>query len=301
MTPVYDFSGVFPPIPTAFQEGRLAERQMADNVARWCAAGVSGVLVLGSNGEYVYLSEKEKRQAVQAVVPAVPEGRLILAGTGCESTAATIELTSDCAALGAHAALVVTPCYYGGQMKPAALIRHYEAVADQSPIPVLLYNVPKFTGISIDVATVAHLARHPNIVGIKDSSGNVAQLGALINAVPPAFTILVGTAGALLGALALGCRGGILALANVAPKGCVALWQAVRDQNWQKARQLQLKLLPVNTAVTATYGIAGLKYALDRCGYFGGQPRSPLQPLNDRDRQAVDRILADAGLPEDKG
>lgn len=297
MANAYDFSGIFPPIPTVFENDRLAVDQMAANVTKWCTTGIAGVLVLGSNGEYVYLSEDEKRRAVQTVVQAAPQNRLVLAGTGCESTAATIRLTRDCAALGVHAALVVTPCYYGSQMTPRALIHHYETLADASPIPILLYNVPKFTGINLDVATVAHLAQHPRIVGIKDSTGNVAQLGALLNAVPRDFYVLVGTAGALLGALSLGCVGGILALANVAPEACVAIWQAAKNRQWEAARRLQLKMLPVNAAVTATYGIAGLKYALDLCGYFGGLPRPPLLPLSEDQKREVRRILAGAELP----
>lgn len=291
-----NFSGIFPPIPTVFENGRLAVDRLAANVTRWCTTGIAGMLVLGSNGEYVYLSEEEKRQAVQAVVQAAPKNRLIVAGTGCESTAATIRLTRDCAALGAHAALVVTPCYYGSQMTPKALIQHYETLADQSPIPLLLYNVPKFTGINLSVATVAHLAQHPRIVGIKDSTGNVAQLGALLNAVPQDFHVLVGTAGALLGALSLGCVGGILALANVAPEACVAIWQAAKNQQWEAARRLQLKMLPVNEAVTATYGIAGLKYAMDLLGYFGGLPRPPLLALEAQQQHRIRRILVDAEL-----
>lgn len=292
----FHLDGIIPPIPTPFVNDAVAYDRLADNVARWASTGLSGFLALGSNGEYVYLTEKEKEQVVRAVADAAPPGMTLLAGTGCESTAATIRLTRACADQGAHAALVVTPCYYGAGMTAEALIRHFETVADQAPIPILLYNVPKFTHVDLTVATVARLARHPNIVGIKDSTGNVAQLGAILNAVPSDFAVLVGTAGALLGALALGCAGGILALANVAPRQCVEIQQCVRQNQWDRARQLQLRQLPVNAAVTATYGVAGLKYALDRLGYYGGPPRAPLLGLDKAGQAAVEEILKKAGL-----
>lgn len=295
MQPLH-LEGIIPPIPTPFAKDAVAYDRLADNVARWAPTGLNGFLVLGSNGEYVYLTEKEKTEVVRTVADAAPPGMTIIAGTGCESTGATIRLTSACADQGAQAALVVTPGYYGNRMTAEALARHYETVADQSPIPILLYNVPKFTHVDLAVATVVRLARHPNIVGIKDSTGNVAQLGAILNGVPSDFTVLVGTAGALLGALALGCAGGILALANVAPRQCVQIQQYVRQNQWDQARQLQLRLLPVNSAVTATYGVAGLKYALDRLGYYGGPTRAPLLPLDKAGQTAVNEILNQAGL-----
>jgi 4-hydroxy-2-oxoglutarate aldolase len=288
--------GIIPPIATPFAENRVACDRLAENVSRWSQTGISGILALGSNGEYVYLSEKEKLQVVDTVARNAPSGMLVMAGTGCESTAETIRLTQACADQGAQAALVVTPGYYGGQMTPAAMLRHFTAVADASPIPILLYNVPKFTHVNLQAETVAQLSQHPNIVGIKDSTGDVAQLGALLNATDPQFAVLVGTAGALCAALALGCPGGVLALANVAPEACVQI-QAHMDRNeLEQARRLQLRMLPLNAAVTGIYGVAGLKYALDRTGYYGGAPRAPLLPLDQDGRQAVDRSLAQAGL-----
>ncbi len=288
--------GIIPPIPTPFVDGRVAYERLAENVVRWSGTGISGILALGSNGEYVYLTEKEKLEVIQTVVRSAPPGILIMAGTGCESTAQTIRLTAACADQGAQAALVVTPGYYGGQMTPAAMLQHYTAVADASPIPILLYNVPKFTHINLRVDTVAELSRHPNIIGIKDSTGDVAQLGALFNHAAEDFKILVGTAGALMPALMMGCPGGILALANVAPGACVEIWERVCNKEVEKARHLQLKMLPVNAAVTGVYGVAGLKYALDCLGYYGGPTRPPLLPLKQSEKQAVDRILVQAGL-----
>ena len=292
-----DLTGIIPPIATPFDEkGNIAHEALAGNVARLSRTGIRGVLVLGSNGEYPYLSEAEKREAVKTVASAAPDDRVVMVGSGCESTRETIRLTNACADMGAHAALVVTPCYYGGKMTPAALEKHYVQVADQAAIPVLLYNVPKFTDINLTPDIVLKLSRHPNIVGIKDSSGNVAQLGDILAKVDDDFQVLVGTAGALLAALSLGCPGGILALANVAPRECIRIQTLLSEGRLEQARDLQLKMLPVNQAVTATFGIAGLKTAMDMLGYVGGKPRSPLMPLDETAREELKQILATAGL-----
>lgn len=291
-----DLHGVFPPITTPFVDGQVAYDKLASNIAKWSATGLKGFVVLGSNGEYVSLSEEEKRNVVETVVQATPPGMTVIAGTGCESTRETIRLTQDCARLGARAALVVNPHYYGGRMTAAALTTHYTQLADSSAIPILLYNVPKFTHITLAAEVVAKLSEHPNIVGIKDSSGNVALIGEYLNNVAPGFQVLVGTAGALLGGLVLGCAGGILALANVAPKHCVRILNTCREGNIEEARALQLTMLPVNQAVTATFGIPGLKSALDMVGYFGGAPRSPLLPLSETDTSRMREILKKAEL-----
>ncbi|MEN8243370.1 MAG: dihydrodipicolinate synthase family protein [Thermodesulfobacteriota bacterium] len=292
-----DLTGIIPPIATPFDEkGNIDHGALARNVARLSQTGIRGVLVLGSNGEYPYLSEAEKREAVKTVVAATPDDMVVMVGSGCESTRETIHLTNDCAAMGAHAALVVTPCYYGGKMTPAALEDHFVQVADHADIPILLYNVPKFTNINIDLATILKLSGHPNIAGIKDSSGNVAQMGELLSRVDDGFQVLVGTAGALLAALTLGCPGGILALANVAPRECVQIMTLLNEGDIERARDLQLKMLPVNRAVTATFGIAGLKAAMDMLGYDGGEPRPPLLPLDETAREGMKQILKTAGL-----
>ena len=291
-----DLNGIFPPIATPFVDGEVAYDQLAGNVEKWGKAGLRGLVVMGSNGEYVYLSAAEKRKLVEKTVAATPAHMLVIAGTGCESTKETIELTCDCAALGAQAALVVTPHYYGGRMNETALLAYFTAVADRSPIPILLYNVPKFTHVNMSAQLVAELSGHPNIVGIKDSTGNVIQLGELATVVDTDFDLLVGTAGALFGALALGCVGGVLALANVAPLQCVKIYELVKEGNFAAAKELQLKMIPVNQAITATYGVPGLKAALDMLGYFGGEPRLPLLPASEEEKSEIRRILIKADL-----
>lgn len=295
--PIQKIHGIIPPIPTPFVDGKLALDKLAENIEKWCKTGISGILVLGSNGEYVYLSEAEKRDMVRVAVESVPKGKFVMVGSGCESTAETIRLTNECSALGADAALVVTPSYYAARMTPAALEVHFETVADASDLPILLYNVPKFTGINISIDTVANLSVHDNIIGIKDSTGNVAQLGEILTRTERKnFTVLVGTAGALYPALSMGCAGGVLALSNVAPDDCVSVQRLMSQGKSDEANRLYLKHLPVNRAVTGTYGIPGLKAALDMLGYFGGDPRSPLVPLDDEGKRGLRRILVEAGL-----
>ncbi len=291
-----DLHGIFPPIPTPFVDGKVACDRLADNIARWNTTGLRGYVAFGSNGEYVYLSEQEKLEVVKTVVQSAAPGMKVIAGTGCESTWQTIELTNACAKLGAHAALVVTPFYYGGRMNEAALFRHFTAVADQAAVPVLIYNVTKFTNINVGVGLVARLSQHPNIIGIKDSNGNVSSLGEMIATVDKDFSVLVGTAGALFGALTLGAAGGVLALANVAPEVCVQIQALLEQGHIEAARTMQLRLLPVNTAVTATYGVPGLKAALDLLGYFGGDPRPPLLPASEKERGEIREILKKARL-----
>ena len=291
-----DLHGVFPPITTPFIDGKVAYDKLASNVEKWSRTGLKGFVVLGSNGEYVYLSEEEKRTVVDTVVQSATEEMLIIAGTGCESTAETIRLTEDCARLGAHAALVVTPHYYAGRMREAALMKHFSELADHSPIPILLYNVPKFTHINMAADFVTRLSEHPKIVGLKDSSGNVIQLGEILNEVAKDFNVLVGTAGVLFSGLTLGCVGGISALANVAPEACVKIFDLVKAGDLDAARELQLKMIPVNQAVTVVYGVPGLKAALDMRGYFGGDPRLPLLPSSEQERSEMEAILKKADL-----
>ena len=291
-----DLKGVFPPITTPFVDGKVAYDKLSSNVDKWNRTGLKGFVVLGSNGEYVSLSEEEKRTVVDTVAQSAADEMLIIAGTGCESTVETLRLTQDCAKLGAHAALVVTPHYYAGRMGETALMKHYSEIADHSPIPILLYNVPKFTHINMAANFVARLSEYPNIIGIKDSSGNVIQLGELINGVTKGFNVLVGTAGVLFSGLTIGCAGGVCALANVAPEECVKIFDRVKEADLKAARELQLKMLPVNQAVTAVYGVPGLKAAMDMLGYFGGNPRMPLLPSSEQDRSEIKAILKKADL-----
>jgi len=292
-----DFSGIYPPVVTPFDErGEVSYDRFEENLEKWSRTGLAGFVIFGSNGEYVFLTAEEKLKLIERAAKTVPGGKKIIAGTGCESTRETIALTNAAADAGAAAALIVTPCYYSDKMNKKALFNHYSMIADNSKIPVLLYNVPKYTGVNMAPDLVAELSKHPNIVGIKDSTGNVAQIGEILNRVEGGFNVLVGTAGALYPALAIGAAGGVLALANIAPAECVDVYNLFKAGRHTEARDIYRRMLPVNTAVTATYGIAGLKAAMDIIGYYGGPPRSPLLPLDDEGKAAVRKILETAGL-----
>ena len=291
-----NLQGIFPPIPTPFIREKVAYDKLAFNVKKWNKTKIKGFVVLGSNGEYVYLSEEEKRKVVKTVIKEAAKDKLIIVGTGCESTRETIRLSKDCAQLGADAALVVTPSYYGSKMNVKNLINHYTTVADNSPLSILLYNVHKFTQINLGVEIFSKLSKHPNIIGIKDSSGNVNQLGEYLNNVDKNFTVLVGTAGALLGALTLGCGGAVLALANIAPNSCVKICDLVQKNKFKEAKELQLKMIPINKAITTNYGISGLKAALDMLDYFGGEPKLPLLPATEAEKREIRKILKRAEL-----
>jgi len=291
-----NLAGIYPPIVTPFLKDDVAHHYLAENVEKLSKSGIKGLIVLGSNGENVYLSEEEKIDVVKTTIQSASKNMLIIVGSGCESTRETIYLTNRMAKMGAHAALIVTPFYYGSKMNDEALIKYYSTVADQVEIPILLYNVPKFTGINLSVEALSALSKHPNIIGIKDSSGNVNQLGQYLNQVNPDFNVLVGTAGALFGALTLGCKGGILALANILPKKCVEIFQLVQDGKIKEARELQLRMIPVNHAITAKYGISGLKYAMNLLGYKGGEVRSPLLATKYEEQEKIKEILMGAGI-----
>jgi 4-hydroxy-2-oxoglutarate aldolase len=269
-------SGVLPPIATPFQDGKLALGKLEENFQKWNKTGLSGYLVLGSNGEAVYLSEKEKIKVIEVSREAIPKSKIMLVGTGMESTQETARFTNQAAKLGANGALVVTPSYFKGSMKPQILYEHFISVAESSRIGILLYNVPQFTGINMEPELVAKLSEHPNIIGIKDSSGNIGQLSEIIHLSQKGFVIFVGSAPVFFPALCVGAVGGILAVAQVAPQVCVNILNLFRKGKMDEARALQSRLTPLAKAVTTKYGIGGLKMALDMAGYFGGNPRPPL-------------------------
>ena len=290
-------SGVMPPIPTPFDtQGDVAYQRLTENLERWNAYDLAGYVVLGSNGEVVYLTEQEKLRVLETARKAIPPHKLLVAGTGCDSTRATIALTRQAAAAGADVALLVTPHYYTSEMKSESLQRHYQAVADAVPIPVMLYNVPKFTNVDMDVQTIVRLAQHPNIIGIKDSGGNIAKLADIVRMAIPGFQVVAGTAGFFLAGLVLGAVGGVLALANIAPQQCIHIHRWFQTGRLEEAAELQRRMIPVNAAVTARFNIAGLKAALDMLGFYGGPVRSPLLDLTGRELEALRAILVDGGV-----
>ena len=216
-------SGVMPPITTPFQSGDLALEKLRENFRRWNLAGLSGYLVLGSNGENVYLDESEKLKVIETSRECIPKSKIMMVGTGRESTQETISFTNRAADMGADCALIITPAFFKGSMKPQILYNHFIAVAESSRICILLYNVPQFTGVNLEPELVAKLSNHPNILGIKDSSGNIEQLSRIINMSRQEFVVFVGSAPVFFPALCIGASGGILAAANVIPKACIEI------------------------------------------------------------------------------
>jgi len=270
-------SGVMPPITTPFQNGKLALEKLKKNFQKWNKTGLSGYLVLGSNGEPVYLSENEKIRMVGTSRESIPKSKIMIVGTGMESTLETIRFSNQVAEMGADYVLVVTPSYFKGSMKPQILYEHFIAVAESSRIGILIYNVPQFTGINLEPEWVAKLSEHPNIIGIKDSSGNIGQLSEIVHLARNGFVVFVGSAPVFFPALCVGASGGILAIANLAPQECVQIQSLFNKGKMDEARELQGRLTPLAKAVTTRYGIGGLKMAMDLAGYFGGDPRSPLK------------------------
>jgi 4-hydroxy-2-oxoglutarate aldolase len=289
-------TGIFPPIPTPFLDGELAPDKLALNIGKWNKTELRGYVVFGSNGESVFLTREEKLRMVAEVKRYASDDKIIIAGTGSESIKETVSLTNEAAGLGADYALVVTPSYYKSAMNHEALVTYYTMVADAVTIPVILYNVPKFTGVDIQAETVAKLAGHPNIAGVKNSTENIRQLIEFVARTSSDFAVIAGTASMLYGGFLTGASGGIVALANIAPDQCVRIQQLVASSKLDDALVLQQQLIPVNTAVTSRYGVAGLKAAMDLLGYFGGDPRAPLLPVVEKEREILKNVLIGAGL-----
>lgn len=282
-----DLDGIFPPTATPLLDDEIDLAAFRANVDRWMRTGLRGLVVLGSNGEAPLLDDEESVRLVATAREGVPRDRLLIAGTGRNSTRETIALSRAAAGAGADAVLVLTPSVFRPQMTADALLRHYRAVADACPVPVLLYNHPATTGVALTPAVVRQLAEHPNIAGIKESSGDLTVVGELATLVSPTFQLVVGSAPTLYASLLVGAQGGVVAVANVVPDLCVQLHTLVQTNRFAEALALQRALSPLAIAVTTGYGIAGLKAAMDLAGYHGGAPRRPLAPLPEEARRAV--------------
>jgi 4-hydroxy-2-oxoglutarate aldolase len=269
---------VFPPMATPFADGEVDVAAIHRNVTRWMGTGLGGVVALGTNGEAAFLDEDESDRVIAAARERVPRDRLLIAGTGRESTRATMAASRRAAALGADYVLVRTPSFFKSAMTAGAMLAHYTAVADASPVPVLLYDYPALTGVHLTPDTVARLSEHPNVAGMKATTTDAAQIAAFVDAAPMRFAVVAGSAPALYAALCLGARGAILAVAGVAPDPCVALHQAARAGRHDDAREIQRRLTPLAKLVTTGHGVPGLKAAMDLAGYTGGDPRPPLGP-----------------------
>jgi 4-hydroxy-2-oxoglutarate aldolase len=293
-----DLSGVYPALTTPFgADGAVSLADLKFNIERYNQTSLAGYVVLGSTGESVLVQSRETDGIFSAVKEAAAPGKKLIAGTGAESTAETIERTKRAAALGYDVALVKTPYYYKPAYKPETLIAHYRRVADESPIPVLLYSVPIFTSLALEAPETITLAAHPNIIGIKDSSGNIQRISEMIAGAPSDFQVLVGAAATVFPCLAIGARGAILALASALPEKCAKLHQLYKAGHLDEARELQKLLLRASNLIVSRFGIAGVKCAMDHRGYRGGDPRLPLQPLSEEHKAKITAFLATLEQP----
>lgn len=290
------FKGIYTPVVTPFDENEEIDYgKMKLNLDKWGKTDLDGIVVLGSNGEFVYLTEDEKLKLVKFTIENFTKDKKIIVGTTCESTRGTISLSNKMADLGADAVLILPPNYFKGGMKEEVLYKHYTNVADEVKVPVMIYNMPGNTGINLSSGLVARLSKHPNIVGIKDTSGNIVQLSEIVRDTDDDFAVFAGNAGYLLPALAVGARGATLALANILPDECCKLVSLFKAGKMDEARELQKRLLEPNFTVTGRFGVPALKYALDLLGYGGGCPRRPLLPLSEDNKKVVEEVLKTYG------
>jgi 4-hydroxy-2-oxoglutarate aldolase len=280
-------------MPTPFAGGEVDTAAITRNVQRWMAAGLGGVVALGTNGEAALLDDDEGDRVVETARQEIPAERTLIVGVGRESTRATVAAAKRAAALGADAVLARTPSFYRAHTPVHALVGHYTAVADASPVPLLLYNYAAFTGVNLAPDTIGRLADHPNIAGMKETSTDGAQFADLAAIVPDRFTVMAGSAPGAYTALCAGAGGAILAVACVRPELCLELLELTRAGRYAEALACQQRITPLARAVTTGFGIAGLKAAMDLCGYTGGDPRPPLAPLGAAAVEQI-RTLLDA-------
>lgn len=277
-----NLAGIFPPVATPFTPGgELDLGALRFNVDRWAATGLCGLVLLGTNGESALVDDDEADRVVEAARDRLPRDRELIVGTGRESTRATIAASRRAAAAGATAVLVRAPSFFKGQMDTAAFLRHYTAVADASPVPVVLYNFPQAFGVNLSIPAIVRLAEHPNIAGMKESSGDIGQIADEVSQTPDRFLVVVGSAPTLYASLCVGAIGGVVALANVMPDLCVRLYELTTSGRAAEALHLQRALTPLAKLVTGVHGVPGLKAAMTLAGYRGGAPRLPLAPAGD--------------------
>ncbi len=292
---IQSIKGIFPPAVTPFdRRGQIDEGLFRENVQRLSGIGLSGLLVAGSTGEAPYLSERERLRLVEVARELVRPPEILIAGAGLESTDATVQLSREAVARGADAVLILTPNYYKSRMDADALTAHYRAVAKNVEQPVIIYSIPQFTGLHIEPSTIEKLSQIPNVVGLKESSGDISFVRAVLRRVRPGFRVLVGSVVILNQALRAGAAGAVLSQASFAPELCVGLYQAFLQRKRKTALEFQERLLPLARKIALPFGVPGIKAALDLAGYAGGFPRAPLAPLGPASRELVAAALREA-------
>jgi 4-hydroxy-2-oxoglutarate aldolase len=293
----FNLNGILPPLATPFdEEGNVDYEALGGNVERYNDTGVAGYVALGSNGEAVHLTRDERQRVIETIRRAASPAHTVIAGVNEFSTRGAIEAARGAAGLGADAALIITPYFYKSRMTHAALEQFFTEVADASPIPVLIYNVPQNTGVVIEPAAIGKLAAHENIIGVKDSSGNMGAIIETLRLAPADFKVMCGNGGILYPSLLMGAAGAVLAVACAAPRACVDLYEAARGRDHAGALALQNRIAPLSHIVTAGLGVAGLKAAMEMAGFTGGMARAPLAPLMEAEKSRVKAVVRDTGL-----
>ena len=291
------FGGVMGPMVTPFKaDESLDIPGFEQNVRGHMAAGLHGVLVAGSTGEAALLTDDERRVLTEVARKLVPDDRLLLVGTGAESTRHCIARCRDAASSGGDAVLVVAPHYYSSAMSPQALKAHYQRVADESPIPVLLYNIPKYMHFRLEPELIAELSKHENIRGMKDSAGDMTYFARYVESQSEKFDVMTGHGGTFATALSLGARGGILAVALFAAELALEVWNAHNEGRISDAEAAQKPLVPMAAEIVARMGVSGVKAAMDRIGLVGGHVRLPLLPTPASDLGVIDELLREPAL-----
>lgn len=288
--------GIYAPISTPFSEnGDIHYEALQQNLAKWKNAGLDGLVVCGSNGELPFIELDERVKLTQICKKEMQGKARIVTGIHYPSTRETIACAKAVADAGCEAGLLLPPSYFKGQGMPG-VIHYFEEVANASPIPLILYNMPGNTGVNMDAATMLHLGKHPNIIGVKDTAGDMTQLGTICARAPEGFSVFAGSANYLLPALSLGVAGGTLAAANLYPVSCRKLIDLYKEGKMGEARLLQYKLLAISDAITRRFGVPGLKVAMDSRNLFGGPCRSPLMPVSESVKTEILKVLDEAGL-----
>jgi 4-hydroxy-2-oxoglutarate aldolase len=291
-----NLSGIFPALTTPFEKGSVSFSKLKSNIEKYNSFDLAGYVVLGSTGEGIMMSEREGLKAIETVRSSATKGRVVIAGTGAASTQGTVEFANKAAAAGADYGLVVTPFYYKPQMTTQVLETYYRTVADLCKIPIIMYTVPKFTGLDLPLQTVLALTDHPNIAGLKDSSGNLSFVSEVLQAAPPEFSLLQGHGSLLFPALMLGAKGGILALSNMAPAETVEIFKLAQQGDYAGAGDIQRRVLAVNQKIVGGYGVPGIKCAMDLLGYAGGDLCAPLQSVTPETRESIRKLLQEAQI-----
>jgi 4-hydroxy-2-oxoglutarate aldolase len=289
-------SGIAAPISTPFVDQEVSYDRLRSNIQQYSKTGLTGFFALGSNGESMFLTETEKLKVLEVVLQEKADHQIVMAGAGHESTHQTISFSKKVAEMGADFVSILTPSYFKKRLTDEAMIRYYTEVADGVPVPVIAYNAPGFTGMTLTANVVESISGHPNIGGMKDTSkGNMSSY---ISAAAENFDILSGTVSTLFESMLLGAKGGVVSLANAFPAPCCELYEACRALDLDNARRLHYLLIRLNKSVSGSFGVAGVKYAMELAGYYGGDPRLPLLPITEEGRQTVKKAVIEAGLIE---